>query len=551
MLKKTHNQGATPGVSEQSAREDRGARPEPGRPRRPHPTASRTGDGAAPAPRDAAGAASQHEQHKGAPHLARPRKGIGLSGKLLILTLVAVMAAEVFVFVPSVANYRKNWLMDRLTAAQIASLAAEAAKGGRLPAKLRNELLVTAQVRSVAVKRADRRLLILQEDMPAQVEEHFDLTTSSWTRLIIDALEVFFTTHERAISVRGRPRFANSEFVEIVVSEAPLRAAMIDFGLNILGLSIIISIFTASLVYLALNSLLVRPMTRMMRNMVRFGANPEDPGRIIAPSGRSDEIGTAEVELARMQNQLVQMLKQKAHLAALGLAVSKINHDLRNMLASAQLISDRLSGIDDATVQRLQPKLISSLDRAIRLCTQTLAYGQAKEAPPERSSFGLRALVEEVGESLSLPRPGVIDWRNEVPPALELEADRDQLFRVLSNLARNAAEAIEGARQARQTGQAGPTGPTGRDGRDGPAHIAIVAERRAGAVAIEVRDTGPGIPPQARAHMFEAFQGSGRKGGTGLGLVIAAELVEAHGGRLEYVDSERGATFRITLPDPQ
>jgi signal transduction histidine kinase len=66
---------------------------------------------------------------------------------------------------------------------------------------------------------------------------------------------------------------------------------------------------------------------------------------------------------------------------------------------------------------------------------------------------------------------------------------------------------------------------------------------------IEVADTGPGISPQARAHLFEAFQSSTRTGGSGLGLAIAAELVRAHGGEIALIDGTIGATFRITIPD--
>ena len=132
------------------------------------------------------------------------------------------------------------------------------------------------------------------------------------------------------------------DFIEVVLPEAPLRAAMIRYGLNVLGLSVIISMITAALVYFALNGLLVQPMMRITRNMLRFSQNPEDASRIIVPSARQDEIGTAERELAHMQVELTQTLQQKSRLAALGLAVSKISHDLRNMLANAQLISDRL-----------------------------------------------------------------------------------------------------------------------------------------------------------------------------------------------------------------
>ncbi len=453
----------------------------------------------------------------------------GLSSKLLILTIVFVMIAEVLVFVPSVANFRKNWLVERLAAAQIAALAA--APDRQLPQAAQTELLKNAQVHAVALKRGGTRKLILQSDMPGAIASHYDLREASWTDLTWDALKVFFAPSGEFIRVVGQPGFGAGEFIEIVVEQDPLKAAMVRFGLSILGLSIIISVITAALVYLALNLMLVRPMMQITRSMVRFSENPEDPTRVIVPSDRKDEIGTAERELSHMQNELSGMLQQKNRLAALGLAVSKINHDLRNILSSAQLISDRLGGVQDPLVQRMAPKLVNSLDRAIRLCTDTLKFGRAKEAAPERDIHQLKPLVEEVGESLGLSDTSAFNWRIDMPNNLEVDADRDQLYRILSNLCRNALQAVE-----TQYGGSNP-------------EILVAASRTGAVVAIEVHDTGPGVAEKARAHLFEPFQGSARKGGTGLGLAIAAELVQAHGGEIVLGEERVGTTFRITMPD--
>lgn len=453
----------------------------------------------------------------------------GLSTKLLLLTILFVMVAEVLVFVPSVSNFRRQWLMERLQAAQIASLAAEAAPGGRLPAKLRDELLDRARVKAISVKHEDSRSLIVQMDTPEEVDT-YDLRDASWAELIGDALMVYVAPDNRVIRVVGEPGFNPGETVDVVMEEGPLKAAMMKYGFDILGLSILISIITATLVFLALDWLLVKPMTQLTRNMVRFAEQPEDPSRIIAPSKRRDEIGTAERELAAMQNELSQTLSQKTRLAALGLAVSKISHDLRNMLSSAQLLSDRLAEVRDPTVQRLVPKLIASLDRAIRLCVQTLDFGQAQETPPNRIRFELAPLVTEVGDSLGLPREGEIDWDLNLEDGLEVDADRDQLYRVLANLCRNAVQAFEA--------EPGCIGT-----------IQMFARRDGAVVSIDVADTGPGVPEQARKRLFQAFQSVARKGGSGLGLAISAELVMAHGGQIELVSNEGGATFRITIPD--
>jgi hypothetical protein len=321
--------------------------------------------------------------------------------------------------------------------------------------------------------------------------------------------------------------------MEVILDEAPLCKAMLTFSVNILLLSLLISGITATLVFFTLHYLLVRPMARITDNMVAFRADPENPARIIAESGRPDEVGTAEAELAAMQRELASMLHQKNRLAALGLAVSKINHDLRNLLASAQLFSDQLSNLPDPKVQRFAPKLMRALERAIAFCQSTLSYGAAQEPPPERKTVDVESLIEEVHEALGLTLDVPIRWIVAVERGLTMEADHDQMFRVLVNVARNAVQALET-----------------RGARD-PARDQIrITGRREGSVAvIEISDTGPGISDKARAHMFEAFQGSARAGGTGLGLAIAAELVRAHGGEIRMVPGTIGATFSITIPD--
>lgn len=470
------------------------------------------------------------DERETSPTVAKARGIVfGLSSKLLVLTAVFVMLAEILVFVPSVANFRKNWLMERLAAAQIAALAV--APDRETPREVQQELLKNAQVHAVALKRGDARNLILQSDLRTGVAGHYDLRRASWIDLVMDAMAVYLAPKGEYIRVVGQPGFGAGEFIEIVVEQDPLKAAMVRFGLGILGLSIIISLITAALVYLSLNMLLVQPMTRLTRSMVRFGEDPEDASRVIVPSGRLDEIGTAERELAHMQRELAGALQQKNRLAALGLAISKINHDLRNMLSSAQLISDRLGGVRDPLVQRMAPKLISSLDRAIRLCTDTMKFGRVEEAEPVRTPCALKPLVVEVIEALGISDEGDIRCRIVMDDMLEADIDRDQIYRVMANLCRNAMQALE-------TGE-----------NEGSGEIAILASRAGSVVTVDIADTGPGVAEKARAHLFQAFQGSARKGGTGLGLAISAELVNAHGGEIVLLDEGPGTTFRLTLPD--
>ena len=307
---------------------------------------------------------------------------------------------------------------------------------------------------------------------------------------------------------------------------------MLAYSVNIVWLAAVISIVTAGLLYFTINRLLVRPVRRLTENIVSFSEAPEDTARIIAPSGRRDEIGVAEERLAAMEHDLQGTLREQRHLADLGLAVSKINHDLRNMLASAQLFSDRLGSLPDPNVQRFAPKLIGALDRAIAYCQSTLTYGRAREPAPARRLVALGRLVDDVADGLGLVENPMIAWENQVPPGLEIDADPDQLFRVLVNLARNSVQAME----------ANPN----------PAvicRLTVSAAREGSAVTIRVADTGPGLPEKARASLFRAFQGSVSPGGTGLGLAIAAELLRAHGGSIALVDGGPGATFAITIPD--
>ncbi len=466
---------------------------------------------------------------------------LGLSTKMLLLTIIFVMLAEVLIFVPSVANFRVNWLNDRLVAARLASLASAVTPGGEVPKGLRSALLAMAGVKAVALKQGNQRRLVLPPTHDAAVAETYDLRMTGdgiaeglmiRVRLIGDALAVF-VNEPRQIRVIGKPAGTgipetdDLEFVEIVIPEDMLRADMIRYALNILGLSIVISLIVAALLYMVLDRLLVAPMMRIAENMVRFSEQPEDASRIIVPSGRTDEMGIAERELASMQAQLSQSLLQKSRLAQLGLAVAKISHDLRNLLATAQLMSDRLASVPDPTVQRFAPKLIASLDRAIAFCNDTIRFGRAEEAAPKRERFRVAALLRDVGDGLGLPREQIA-WTVQVAGDLEIDADRDQLYRVLNNMARNSVQVIE---------------------NEPPGEIRVSARREGEVVVVDLADNGPGLPAKARANLFQAFQGAARRGGTGLGLAIAAELIAAHGGSIRLLETTRGTAFRIEIPD--
>ena len=154
---------------------------------------------------------------------------LGLPAKLLLLTAGFVMLAEILIFVPSVANYRVSWLSDRLTAAQVASLAAEAVPGGVVPQKVRSELLRTAQVKAVAVRRDGRRRVVLPAGEPITIDAHYDLRPQNGgffggiaerLGLIRDAFATFVYGDDRTIRVMGPVGDDPADFIEIVIPEA-------------------------------------------------------------------------------------------------------------------------------------------------------------------------------------------------------------------------------------------------------------------------------------------------------------------------------------------
>jgi signal transduction histidine kinase len=458
----------------------------------------------------------------------------GLSAKLLLLMVLVVMLAEVGIFVPAVARYRLTLLETRLSAANTAALVFSAAQD--ISDDLSQQILKSIDARTLAMKSAQqerRRLLATTPEPPSKVLQDVDIRDMRPVRAIVDALETLLVARDDDLLRAVGPAPQGGEFVEIVIPQRPLRKALWTYSRNIVLLSIALLAISAALIYFALHYLFVRPLYRITENMAAFRADPENRERILTPMPRHDEIGFVERELADMQRGLSDTLLEKTRLANLGLAVSKINHDLRNLLASAQLFSDRLARLPDPQVQRFAPKLVRALERAIAFCQSTLSYGRAQEPPPDRRPAALMEIVDDARDTLGVGPDCRICWITSVERGLTVDADRDQLLRVLINLARNAMQALEAR---------APNDPA----RD---QIRITGRREGAVVVIEVADTGPGFSEQARAKLFQPFQGSTRSGGAGLGLVIAEELVKAHGGEITLVDGTIGATFHVKIPD--
>ena len=453
-----------------------------------------------------------------------------LTGRFLALTVIFVMLAEVLIFVPSIARFRLDYLQERLELSQIASLSLLATPDDMVDPDLAYELLKNAEVLNIVLRRDAIRELILTDNMPAPVDETFDLREAGAAELIADALRTLVRTDNRVIRVIGQPVKGGGVMIEAALLEKPLRDAMLAYGVNIFWLSLFISLLTAALLFFAVRRFIVKPMKRVVQHMTTYRDDPEDANRIIKPKSRVSELMEAEVALQDLQTQLTSSLRQKERLATLGGAVSRISHDLRNMLTTATLLADRMEVSEDPAVKKTTPKLVNSLNRAINLCERTLAFGKAEEPTPEIGNHLLRPIVEDLMESDRLrSEDGQVTLDCDIAEDLLVTADGEQLYRVLSNLIRNARQAILSTNR--------------------PGSITISAHETNEGVDIEVHDTGPGLPPKAQENIFQPFKGGTRRGGTGLGLAIAAELVRGHGGVLQLKDtSPAGTTFRIFLP---
>ncbi|MEM9349873.1 MAG: HAMP domain-containing sensor histidine kinase, partial [Pseudomonadota bacterium] len=416
---------------------------------------------------------------------------------------------------------------QRIERAQIASLVLLAED--MIAPNLEDELLENAGVYNVVLRRDEARQLVLASPVIQPIHATYDIRDPGPWELIRDAFICLFDTEDRVIRVIGNPTREAGLLIEITMGTVELRTAMIDYGLRILALSAAISIFTAVLLFFAVQRLLVKPIQGVVSAMRRYAAAPEDGRNIIEPKAGVIELRQAELALQSLQTDLTGSLKQKDRLAQLGAAVAKVNHDLRNILTSAQLFTDRIETSEDPLVKRLAPKLVNSISRAVSLCEATLTFGKADEAPPKLSRVALAPLVSDLVESEKLAAQCELEFTTSIPAGMNVRADGEQLYRILGNLSRNARQALEAAK------------------RPGKLHIA--AEEDEENWWIRISDNGPGLPPKAQENLFTPFQGGARKGGSGLGLAIAAELVRGHGGMLTLdATGLEGTTFSVCLP---
>lgn len=447
-----------------------------------------------------------------------------LSAKILLLTVACLLVGEVLIYVPSVARFRLNFLQERIAAAHLASLTLTPSLTLEPDLETTDALLGQAGVLALTVHGAEGRVVMLGELAP--VVAVYDLRDLRWTTLIVDALDALRHRGQRLIRVLGPSPQEMGTMVDITLPEAPMWVALADYSIRILTLSVVLSLLVAAMLFFSLQRMIVVPLRRITGELAAFRSRPEDGTVDREPEPRADEIGVVEDELATMRTDLRGALAEKTRLAALGAGMSRIGHDLRNILATAVLISDRLEGSVDPAVRRVAPRLVETLDRAVRLCGETLSYARTGPPVPQPRPIQLAELTAKVRAALDATAVGV-QWQLSVPADLVIQADADQLFRVLFNLAQNAIEAM------------------GERGGD----LRISVDQTPQLLAIEVADTGPGILDQVQDRLFEPFAGSSKEGGNGLGLAICRELLRAHGGEIELVGtSDRGTIFRFRLP---
>ena len=216
------------------------------------------------------------------------------------------------------------------------------------------------------------------------------------------------------------------------------------------------------------------------------------------------------------------------------MAMAKINHDLRNVLTSTQLISDRLSDDKDPRISTMGKRLVKTVDRGVKLCEATLSFSQSVEDRPKPQAVRLATLIGEAAADSMVEggaKRGRIKFINDIDTKLKVMADPTHSYRIFHNLLRNAVQAMHGEDSAKS------------------AELHVEASDVDGKVSVRIIDTGPGLPQKAQDNLFKAFTSVGREGGTGLGLTIARELARSQGGNLRLESTSKdGTVFVVELP---
>jgi signal transduction histidine kinase len=453
-----------------------------------------------------------------------------LSARMLWLTIGIVLTTEALAFAPGVARERQRWMAEKFAQADLAILLVSGAPGGQIDTQTRDALLKRAGLDQVHLVDSGKQLIGVGPQTLPEFQTRIDLRRESWVRGVARALATLTSDGTGVMSISDQSPFTVGTALELVVPESGLKESLWRFTVYYAVLSLLIASINGAMVYFALVFFLVAPMRRITHSIRAFRSDPErvqplDPrGVTMLPD---DEMAFASREIAAMQSALSMVLGRNARLVSVGTSVSKICHDLRNVLAPALLMSERLETHDDPAVRRSGEVIMSSVERASELVGQTLKFVRDSPAPSASVRFPLAPVVTEaidtVGSSTGCR------MRHEIGQELHVNADPNQILRVLVNLIRNAAEA--GSHNL---------------------IVKLASGRSASEVAIDVVDDGDGLPVSVRETLFRPFTRSTKPGGSGLGLAIAHDLIRANNGEmtLEYT-GPGGTLFRLTLPtDP-
>ncbi|MCA0199707.1 MAG: HAMP domain-containing histidine kinase [Proteobacteria bacterium] len=452
---------------------------------------------------------------------APPKRTSSLSARLLILTIAFVMFAQAAVLAPMMSRARIAYLNQKLEQAHLVLVALEVATR-EIDPLLRDTLLFQSGMFGMTIFRPGQAPRTLGPSIPTVLPHVYDLRGENYWESIFNAFSMMARSGEVPVAVTGYSLRDPQVLVEVYLDESPLRTQMYNYGRRILFIGFIVSVIAAAAVYVSLQWLAVHPLRRLTEAITSFQQAPEDPARIIEPSDRRDEVGVAEKALAAMQRELRQALLEKERLAGVGTAVTKISHDLRNILATATLELDGLEAAPDPEVRRMTASMMKAVDRAVQLSTTTMSF--AKQGLPDvhKRTLNSTAFLQDVARGLKKVCNGCelrVTGEDVVFPA-----DPELLMRVADNLVRNAAQA-------------------------GATVVTLESDREADQAVIRVADNGPGLPKRTLENLFVPFAGSTRTGGAGLGLPIARELIRVQGGDLELAStSSAGTTFVIRLP---
>jgi len=414
----------------------------------------------------------------------------GLSANLLLMTIGFVMLAELVIFIPSATLFRQSYLQERAERAGHLTLALTGVPDYEGSEILSQKFVDDTGVIMVASKQEGMTELVLGMPPDSSNFEVVDLRDARRLPLFRNAFATFFGEDEGYLRIIAEPVMPNHQSVEIILPKANVKMAMRDFFERIFWLSLAIALITGVLIYMALAVLIVRPIQRLATGLGEFREDPNKRRNVMRPSNRRDEIGQLEREFFDMKQSVRTSFRQRERLASLGMAVAKINHDLRNVLTSAQLVSDRIAMDKDERVAGMGERLVRAVDRGIRLCTDVLNS------------------------------------------ELTVYADADHTYRIVHNIFRNAGQAMQALKGPDHT-------------RSMTVKTRLVDDK----IELSLRDTAGGIPEKIKENLFRPFASSSGHGSTGLGLTISKELARDQGGDLVLAETgPEGTEFLLTLP---